>query len=408
MIAVDLYSGAGGSALGIARAGFDQIIAFEIDAEKVNTINLNREVFAMMGCNMFATTADVFKLSLSDFPSSVDLLVGGAPCQPFSLSGKRKGFDDPRDGIARFFSFVSGVNPECFLLENVPGLLHGKFLESLCLCIANSFSASLDTIKDWLLHATCNDDCLRLGGYDLHALILNSSDFGLSQHRNRLFIFGFRSISNFKWLLPVATHSMNNLLRELFTESSDYRKKHSIVKIHVPARSKSFWIAHEQTIDEDPNKSRWSTVRDLLLEVGLPKQAKDQIGCFGHNLHRGARSYSGHTGSYLDWPAKTLKAGVHGVPGGENMLRWSNGRVRYFTLLECALLQGFPVTYQFLGGFKSIINSIGNAVPPILIEQILRSYYHQIQSHLEEVPPSNTIPILPFLNSSSRLKTTTG
>ena len=87
----------------------------------------------------------------------------------------------------------------------------------------------------------------------------------------------------------------------------------------------------------------------------------------------GAKSYPGHTGSPLDEPAKTLKAGVHGVPGGENMLRRPNGSVRYFSIHEAALLQTFPPSYKFAGSRTAAMRQIGNAAPVRVVEALARS-----------------------------------
>ena len=82
-----------------------------------------------------------------------------------------------------------------------------------------------------------------------------------------------------------------------------------------------------------------------------------------HRFQAGARAYPGHTGSPLDEPAKTLKAGVHGVPGGENMLSDAEGHVRYFTVRESARLQTFPDDFVFHGAWSEAMRQLGNAVP---------------------------------------------
>lgn len=105
-------------------------------------------------------------------------------------------------------------------------------------------------------------------------------------------------------------------------------------------------------------------------------------GCSGFPNHRfqpGARSYPGHTGSALDEPAKTLKAGVHGVPGGENMLLRPEGRVRYFSVRESARLQAFPDDFLFHGTWTETMRQLGNAAPVTLAELLARD----IRSHLD-------------------------
>ena len=92
-----------------------------------------------------------------------------------------------------------------------------------------------------------------------------------------------------------------------------------------------------------------------------------------HKLQGGARSYPGHTGSPLDEPAKTLKAGDHGVPGGENMLRTPSGSVRYFSIRESARLQTFPDDFVFHGSWTESMRQLGNAVPVALAEIVARS-----------------------------------
>jgi DNA (cytosine-5)-methyltransferase 1 len=92
-----------------------------------------------------------------------------------------------------------------------------------------------------------------------------------------------------------------------------------------------------------------------------------------HEFVPGARSYHGHTGSLLDEPAKAIKAGSHGVPGGENMLFEPLLGVRYFTVRECARLQGFPDDYYFPGTWTTNTRQIGNAVPIVFANIIASS-----------------------------------
>lgn len=115
------------------------------------------------------------------------------------------------------------------------------------------------------------------------------------------------------------------------------------------------------------------TVRDAIS--GLPTPAKSRTSeepGLNHFFIPGAREYVGHSGSPLDEPSKTLKAGVHGVPGGENMLAMENGTVRYFTIRESARLQSFPDNFIFPGSWSESMRQIGNAVPVRLAELLAR------------------------------------
>jgi DNA (cytosine-5)-methyltransferase 1 len=94
-----------------------------------------------------------------------------------------------------------------------------------------------------------------------------------------------------------------------------------------------------------------------------------------HWLINGARKYAGHAGSILDWPSKTIKAGVHGVPGGENTIVDDSGRFRYYTLREIARLQTFPDAHYFCGARMHITRQIGNAVPCLLAAAVARPLF---------------------------------
>jgi Site-specific DNA methylase len=125
-----------------------------------------------------------------------------------------------------------------------------------------------------------------------------------------------------------------------------------------------------------PPGQAWRTVRDALS--GLPRLRRSQRveALDNHYLNPGARSYTGHCGSLLDEPAKTLKAGSHGVPGGENCLALGGDRIRYFSVRECARIQTFPDDYRFSGPWIRKMRQVGNAVP-VLLAQVMASAIRQ-------------------------------
>jgi DNA (cytosine-5)-methyltransferase 1 len=136
----------------------------------------------------------------------------------------------------------------------------------------------------------------------------------------------------------------------------------------------------ELRLDEDALLP-WVTVRDAL--VGLPEPARTEDKAdMNHWRIPGARSYEGHTGSKLDWTAKTIKAGVHGVPGGENTVIDGSGQVRYFTLRETARIQSFPDNHVFAGARIHATRQIGNAVPSRLATVVAAPLYKLICTEL--------------------------
>jgi DNA (cytosine-5)-methyltransferase 1 len=96
---------------------------------------------------------------------------------------------------------------------------------------------------------------------------------------------------------------------------------------------------------------------------------------YNHKFQGGAKVYPGHTGSLMDEPAKTIKAGAHGVPGGENMIVLDNGAARYLTVREAARIQTFPDDYFFPCSWTESMRQIGNAVPVKLGAYAANLYY---------------------------------
>src|SRR5207249_3050288 len=139
---------------------------------------------------------------------------------------------------------------------------------------------------------------------------------------------------------PVPTHSRAALVRS--QRSGSYWERHDVAQpreLQLPLNGDGAEFA-------DDDRLPWLTVRDAITDLRQPASSEMEAW-MNHWRIRGARGYFGHSGSVLDWPAKTIKAGVHGVPGGENAVVDDSGEVRYFTLRELARIQAFPDTYFF-------------------------------------------------------------
>src|SRR5690606_17657197 len=146
---------------------------------------------------------------------------------------------------------------------------------------------------------------------------------------------GFRSDIESGWSFPGATHSMDRLLWEQHVTGT-YWDRHNLPRNMNSEISEKLRIRYGLF---PPALRPWQTVRDVL--TAIPHLPEDH-GIHDHIFRDGARSYPGHTGSDIDQPAKTIKAGGHGVPGGENMVRTEDGALRYFTTFEAKLIQTFP------------------------------------------------------------------
>jgi DNA (cytosine-5)-methyltransferase 1 len=187
--------------------------------------------------------------------------------------------------------------------------------------------------------------------------LVNAADFGAAQIRHRVLIFGIRSDLDVVPTPMPPTHSRDRLLWEQYV-TGEYWARHGLKRRRIPNLQQDHArIERLKRADIEPAGAPWVTVRDVLKGLGEPNGKRN------HVLQTGARIYPGHTGSPLDLPAKALKAGDHGVPGGENMMVRDDGSVRYFTTREAARLVGLPDDYEFPRSWTESMRQLGNAVP---------------------------------------------
>ncbi|MCS4511188.1 DNA cytosine methyltransferase [Xylophilus ampelinus] len=382
MKAVELFAGAGGLALGVGLAGFKPLAVVEWDKWACDTIRQNQERGYPLVADWPLQEGDVRDFDWSTVNEQVDLLAGGPPCQPFSMGGKHKAHDDTRDMFPATVEIVRRLRPRAFIIENVKGLTRASFASYFQYI---QFQLEFPEVKrrkneTWFDHlmrlqAEHSSGKLHSTGlaYNIIPTLVNAANYGVPQKRERIFLVGFRSDLSVDWSFPEETHSQAALFRDQWI-TGEYWDRHKVAEKDRPAAPESV-AAQSRTVQHRlPFESArpWRTIRDAL--VGLPDpQSKAARAFKDHRFQGGARSYPGHTGSPIDLPSKTLKAGGHGVPGGENMLVDNNGVPRYLTIREAARVQTFPDGFVFHGSWTETMRQLGNAVPVVLGHVVARS-----------------------------------
>lgn len=376
MLGVELFAGGGGLLLGQAMAGVEHLLVAEWDRWACSTLreNSNAGHPLVSGLNIFE--GDVRDINWrSAVTADVDIVSGGPPCQPFSLGGKSRAADDPRDMFPAMTAAIAELRPRAFIIENVKGLTRSAFHDYYSFIRLRLAYPTVRARRNesWAEHYARLQRVHTSGGsqdleYRVVDTIVDAADYGVPQHRHRVFIVGFRSDVEAGWCFPDATHSGSALRSS--QDSGEYWSYHGIPEADrrpVQRYTKS-----------DPSLLRWRTVRDALRHLPEPG-GEFSDNWLDHKLQPGARSYPGHTGSPIDEPSKALKAGAHGVPGGENMIRYPDGRVRYYSVREAAMIQTFPAGYALHGAWGEAMRQVGNAVPVLLARTVSTSVVEHLK-----------------------------
>ena len=362
---IELFSGAGGLAIGLHLAGFQHAALYEWNASAVETLVYNQSMgfSALQNCKIVRT--DVRDVDFSKH-QGIDLVAGGPPCQPFSMGGKAAGMNDVRDMFPQAVRAVAEIQPRAFIFENVRGLLRPAFsnyveyirlqMEFPTFPISNNASWDKNLAR-LQRHKEQSGDYIEGLHYRVHVHQVNAADYGVPQQRHRVFFVGFRSDVETQWSFPEPTHT-DNLLSASPKKMLKQKK----------------WMTLDESIGDLPEPSS--------------KAAKKWLN---HEFQDGAKTYPGHTGSALHRPAKALKAGAHGVPGGENMILFPDGSLRYLSVRESARVQTFPDNYAFLGSWTEAMRQLGNAVPVELARRVALSVANALNTDSERVtqPVSN-------------------
>ena len=328
---IELFAGAGGLALGIEKAGFDNLGLIEFDKDAADTLKKNRPNWNVINDDI----ANISCLDLEKYFSinkgDLDLLSGGAPCQAFSYAGKRLGLEDARGTLFYHYAvFLEKLQPKMFLFENVRGLLthnHGKTYTTML----NIFEKT---------------------GYVIDKQILNAWEHGAPQKRERLITIGIRKdlIGKIKYTFP-ESHKYKPVLRDVLLDCPEGPgvqygdKKRKIFEL-VPAGG--YWRDIDPKIAKEYMKSCWN------MEGG-------RTGIL--------RRMS------LDEPSLTVLTS----PSQKQTERCHPLEARPFTVRENARIQTFPDDWEFCGNVSSQYKQVGNAVPVSLAYDIAKEIKESLE-----------------------------
>lgn len=335
--ALDLFCGAGGFTEGLLRAGIRVVGALDSWDRAARTYRLNFD--------HPVAQADIRTLSVGDFRAHLglgdgcpDVVVGGPPCQGFSIQRIGASEDARNDLIFEFARFVIGLRPRMFVMENVPGLLGGRGRRL----------------------ATRFEDMLRAEGYAVHVARVNAAAYGVPQTRNRIFYYGWLAGSVAPFIFPQPTHeaaayvTVMDAMGDLPSPPAD----------RTPAQGDPL---HRRTYLSPLNQER---LRHIPPGGGFENLPVD----LRVNAHKKGADSIGHRYVYgrlaPDKPAGTITARFDSFTRGRFAHPLED---RNITLREGARLQTFPDTHRFEGTQEDIAALIGNAVPPRLAEIIGRA-----------------------------------
>lgn len=403
---VELFAGGGGLAMAVHEAGFRPLLVNEFARRAVETLVANGATVrdpddtsvpgpGVGGSGPRAMGWPLVPGDVRGIPSfgyledaGVDVLAGGPPCQPFSLGGVARGDEDDRNMFPEMFRAIREMRPKAVICENVRGLLRPSF-ERYFEYIKREMSLPFvrrGPDATWVEHDRVLRDLLERGSvdpserYDVVHVPVNAADFGVPQIRKRVIVVAFRADLGVDWSRhqPVPEYSEAALIDSM--RDGCYWKRHDDAPGIDATRERVMADLPPAPFIPDGRRP-WRTLRDAIAGVdeneGRPlppvpvSAVRDRLvvgDVPDHMGWPGARVYAGHTPNELDRPAKTVKAGVHGVPGGESVMRlddptFDGTGYRYMTVRETARVMTFPDDWALAGPRGERMRQLGNAVP---------------------------------------------
>ena len=340
LTALDLFAGAGGLSLGLVRAGFEVVGAVDVWEPAVASYRRNFAHQAIRA-DIAELTAEQMWDRIGSPPRPLDLVVGGPPCQGFSIQRIGPDADDRNALVLEFARLVGELAPRAFLMENVTGLVGRRGSGLLARFVA----------------------AVEAQGYSVDRTVVDAADFGVPQRRRRVIIYGWRSGEK-PLLLPGETD-----------ETPAPTVAQAIGDLPSPAQSADLPgdPLHVASRMSDLNRSRLALIPPGGGFEDLPPDLR--VAC-----HRDGAARIGHRNVYgrldPDQPAVTITARFDSFTRGKFAHPHED---RNITLREGARLQSFPDDFAFVGNPEEIAALIGNAVPPLLAERLGRELRRQLE-----------------------------
>jgi len=359
-----MFSGIGAVEFALKRLKLKTEIIFASDNDKF----VKQSYFANYNIEEENWYNDVIDIDGSKYKNKIDLLVGGSPCQSFSMVGKRKGFADTRGTL--FYEFARVVKesqPKVFIYENVKGLTnHDK---------GNTFETILATFNEL--------------GYKYYHKVLNAKDYGMAQHRERIFVVGFLDKNiNFDFPEPIPLeHTMQDFLEDYieskyylkekgvkFVTSSKNRKKrytqiNGNIALCQKANQQFNW--HGDFIYEQKSKQEFNEFIFDVKEVEEKYYLSEKIKTYV--LAGGTKNFKTSTKTDLE-VARPLLQTMHKMhrAGVDNYVTHNKGRIRKLTPKECLRLMGFGDGFKQVVSDTQMYRQAGNSIVVDVLIAILK------------------------------------
>jgi DNA (cytosine-5)-methyltransferase 1 len=355
-IGIDLFAGAGGMSLGFEQAGFDIVAAVEIDPIHCATHEYNFPDTTTICASVIDLTGAQIRRRAKLGDRDIDVVCGGAPCQGFSLMGKRA-FDDPRNQLVfHYVRIVKELNPKYCVFENVKGLTLGKHAQFLEELIAALGDAGYDVLTPYQ--------------------VLNAADYGVPQDRRRLFLVGTRKGEKSPEY-PVPNRDRITVWEAIgdLPNADNFDELHLTDVISVKWETTSRYGRRLRGFDPDPDDYSYPRNFDpdrltCSLRTEHARSSQDRFAATPQGKTDPISRFRRLEPTGL---CNTLRAGTDSARGAHTSPRPIHPLFsRVITVREAARLHSYPDWFRLHGTKWHGCRQIGNSVPPLLARAVAR------------------------------------